>query len=157
MSWDSLAIGASTLGGGLVLATQAAVGSLDLVATLGALTALVTAFSFAVVKIWSVMSSVNAQLRDIAREASDRRQAAESELEALRKEVKALRDEVIALRAEATSWESDQQELHELRQRDTEHEAAIEDLETRLITMSRERDELAELLAAATTPSKEQS
>lgn len=151
MNWSSIIVGGSGTIGSLVLATQAAAGTLDLPTTLGALTALVTAFAVAAVKIWSVMRDVNTRLQQIADEAQERRKAAEAESMALRHEVARLSAEIEALR-------------EQLEERQDEHETAvqsledsIEDLEARLIATARERDQYRELYhqAAEAGPKKE--
>lgn len=138
-----------------MLAAQAANGSFDLVATLGALGIFLATFAAAAIKIWGVVKDVNAQLSGIAKDAEERRKRAEAELEALRKEVSALRDEVEALRDQADQWESDQAELHSLRETVQAQESAIEELETRLIKAQLERDEFEMLWRDATKTGKE--
>lgn len=155
MSLDTAAIGSGGVLGSLILATQAASGSFDLVATLGALGVFMATFAVAGVKIWGVVKDVNAQLSGIAKDAEERRKRAEAELEALRKEVSALREEVEALRDQADQWESDQAELHGLRETVQAQEAAIEELETRLIKAQLERDEFELLWRDATKTGKE--
>lgn len=94
MNWDHFVIaGLGILGGGS-LATQAAAGTLDIPATLAALTALITAFALAAAKIWAVMSAVNRQLKELLDESEQKRKKLETEIIALPTEVRALRQEL---------------------------------------------------------------
>ena len=125
--------------GSLTLVAQAAGGSLDLAATLGALTALITAFAIAAGKIWSVMNGVNLRLQQLADDAQARRKAAEEDNEALRREVARLRDEIEALRDQLEAREDEHEEsVREL-------ELAVETAESKLITVTLERDQYREL------------
>lgn len=127
------------VGSSLSIAALQANGSLDLPATLVALTGLVTAFAIALVKIWGVIMGVHVQLKDIANEANERRKAAETELESLRGEVARLRDEIEALRDQLEAREDEHEEsVREL-------ELAVETAESKLITVTLERDQYREL------------
>jgi cell shape-determining protein MreC len=131
----------------------------DLAAILTALGGLVAAFSLAALKMWSVVSEVNDQLRGIAREADERRDLAEessikardeaetlrAEVAQLRAETAALREEVHELRREAAERDEELQELDDLARENERLHEEIADLEARLIKASNERDKYEQL------------
>lgn len=114
----------------------------EFAAILTALGGVVLAMGGSAIKIWSVVSDVNQQLRDIAREADERRDRAEEQLAKVLRSNRELQAHVERLEAEV-------RDLRTTLQREREHnESRIEALASENARLSADNERLENRISA---------